>query len=87
MGSNYFLSDLRDAVRLPAYQRTDARINKVWPRDKWKITLYAEGVNLSNRTNYRWDSFDSYNSRTGQVSLTLDKMFPILPSAGFVIER
>ena len=87
VGTTYFLSDQRDAVRLPPYQRTDVRINKVWPRVKWKITLYAEVVNLTNRTNYRWDSFDSYNGRTGQVSLTLDKMFPILPSAGFVIER
>jgi outer membrane receptor protein involved in Fe transport len=74
-------------LRLDAYQRTDARINKVWPRDKWRITLYGEVVNLTNRTNYRWDSYNSYNSRTGQVSLTLDKMFPILPAAGITIER
>ena len=87
VGSGYFLSDQRDAVRLSAYQRTDARINKVWPRDKWKITLYGEVVNLTNRANYRWDSFGSYNGQTGQVSLTLDKMFPVLPTAGVVIER
>jgi hypothetical protein len=59
----------------------------VWPRDKWKITLYGELLNLTNRTNYRFDSYDNYNNRTGQVSLTLDKMFPILPTAGIVIER
>ena len=87
VGATYFLSEQRDALRLPAYQRTDARINKVWPRDKWKITLYGEVANLTNRTNYRWDSFDSFNSKTGQVFLTLDKMFPILPAAGVVIER
>jgi len=87
IGPNYFLLDQRNALRLKPYQRTDARINKVWPRDKWKITLYGELLNLTNRSNYRFDSYDNYNNRTGQVSLTLDKMFPILPTAGIVIER
>jgi outer membrane receptor protein involved in Fe transport len=87
VGTTYFLLDQRNALRLDPYQRTDARINKVWPRDKWKITLYGEVMNLTNRTNYRFDSFDNYNNRTGQVSITLNKMFPILPAAGVVIER
>jgi hypothetical protein len=86
-GATYLLAEERNALRLDAYQRTDARINKVWPRDRWKITLYGEVVNLTNRTNYRWDSFGSYNNRTGEIRLTLDKLFPILPAAGVVIER
>jgi len=39
------------------------------------------------RSNYIFDSFDGYNSKTFQASLTLDAMFPILPSAGIVFER
>jgi len=54
--------------------------------DCWKLTLYAEVVNLLNYHNYRFDSFGSYNTRTGQINVYLDRMFPILPSAGVVLE-
>jgi hypothetical protein len=83
----YFLSASRNQLRLPAYQRTDFRVNKVWTRDKWKLTLYGEVVNLTNRTNYVFDSLNSFNTKTGQISTTIDKLFPILPSAGIVFER
>jgi hypothetical protein len=53
----------------------------------WKATLYGEVLNLTNKANYRFDSFNGYNTRTGQAFLTLDKLFPILPSLGLVIER
>jgi hypothetical protein len=67
--------------------RADFRVNKAWTHDKWKLTLYGEVINLTNRTNYIFDILDSYNSKTGQAFLTLDKLFPILPSAGLVFER
>jgi hypothetical protein len=60
--------------------------NKAQVFDCWKLTLYAEVVNLLNYHNYRFDSFGSYNTRTGQINLYLDRMFPILPSAGAVLE-
>jgi len=50
------------------------------------MTLYGEVINLTNRSNYRFDSFNSFNAKTGLVSLSLDKLFPILPSAGIVFE-
>ena len=43
-------------------------------------------INLTNRSNYIFESFDGY-SGNGQAWLTLDKMFPVLPSAGVVFER
>jgi outer membrane receptor protein involved in Fe transport len=86
VASNYYLFPTRNQQRLPAYQRTDFRVNKAWQHDKWKLTLYGEVVNLFNRTNYVFESFDSYNSKTAQAYLTLDKTFPILPSAGVVAE-
>jgi hypothetical protein len=41
---------------------------------------------MLNRHNYRFDSFGSYNTRTAQINVYLDRMFPILPSAGVVLE-
>jgi hypothetical protein len=86
-GATYFLTTVRNQLRMPDYSRTDLRINKSWTRDKWKFTLYGEVVNLTNRTNYIFDSFNGYNSKTAQANLTLDTMFPILPSAGIVFEK
>jgi len=62
------------------------RLNKAYVFDRWKLTLYAEVVNLFNRANYRFESFGSYNARTGQCNLYFDRLLPILPSAGVVLE-
>jgi hypothetical protein len=85
-GTTYFLSEARNAVRLDPYHRADMRLNKAYVFDRWKLTLYAEVVNLFNHTNYRFDSFGSYNTRTAQINVYRDRMFPILPSAGVVLE-
>jgi hypothetical protein len=87
VGTTYYLATARNALRMPDYMRADFRVNKSWTRDKWKITLYGEVVNLTNRTNYIYDSFNGYNTKTAQANLTLDTMFPILPSAGIVLEK
>ena len=83
----YYLTTIRNQLRMQAYERTDFRVNKSWTRDKWKFTLFGEVINLTNRTNYIFDSFDGYNSQTHQAYVTLDTMFPILPSVGVVFER
>jgi outer membrane receptor for ferrienterochelin and colicin len=81
----YYLAESRNALRLDAYSRIDARINKAYVFDRWKLTLYGEVVNLLNRSN-RYPSCDGYNAKTGQTWMTLDRMFPILPSVGVVLE-
>jgi len=86
-GSLYYLASVRNQLRMAPYARSDVRVNKSWTKDKWKLTLYGEVINLTNRTNYIFDSFDGYNSKTFQSFLTLDTMFPILPSAGIVFEK
>jgi CarboxypepD_reg-like domain/TonB-dependent Receptor Plug Domain len=86
-GTTYFLANSRNQLRLSPYSRVDFRVNKAWTHDKWKLTLYGELINLTNRTNYVFESFDGYNSSSKQAFLTLDKLFPILPSAGLVFER
>ncbi len=86
-GTLYYLTNVRNQLRMPYYLRTDARVNKSWTKDKWKLTLFGEVINLTNRTNYLYDSFNGYNTKTFQAFLTMDTMFPILPSAGIVFER
>ncbi len=86
-GGTYYLSESLNQLRMPAYERADFRVNKAWSRGRWKWTLYGEVINLTDRTNYVFDSLNGYNTKTGVISVTLDKMFPILPSAGIVFER
>ena len=86
-GGVYYLSQPLNQLRMPPYQRADFRVNKAWSRGRWKWTLYGEVINLTNRDNYVFDSLNGYNTKTGVISVTLDKMFPFLPSAGIVLER
>ncbi len=83
----YYLSTVRNQLRFDPYYRIDWRINKSFTKDKYKITLYGEIINLTNKANYRWDNLDSYNTKTGQASIVVDRMFPIIPSAGILVER
>jgi hypothetical protein len=87
VGTLYYLTNIRNGLRMQSYLRSDARVNKSWTKDKWKLTLFGEVINVTNRKNYIFDSFNGYNSKTFQAFLTLDTTFPILPSAGIVFER
>jgi outer membrane cobalamin receptor len=85
-GGRYWLAAERNRVRLAPYHRADFRLNKAFVFPRFKATLYAEVVNLFNRDNYRFSSFDGYNARTGQAFVSVDRMLPVLPSAGMVFE-
>ena len=84
---SYFIGASRNRLRMPYYQRTDLRINRSWTRDKWKIALFGELVNITNRNNLLFDSINSYNATTGKTSVSLDSMMPIIPSVGMFLER
>ncbi len=84
-GQGYFLSNLRNTVRLPAYSRADVRLNKAFLFNDWKLTLNGEIINATNRTNLRYAGFDGYGI-DGRVFGQLDRVLPILPSAGVVVE-
>lgn len=86
-GASYYLTDSRNQMRQTPYARADFRINKAWTKDKWKLTLYGEVINLTNRSNYLFEVLDRFNAKTGQAFITTDRLFPILPSAGLVFER
>jgi hypothetical protein len=83
----YFLASSRNQLRLPAYQRTDVRINKSWMHAKSKFTLYGEVINITDHGNYYYLGYNSYIPiQTAPVSISIDKTFPILPSAGMLLE-
>jgi hypothetical protein len=82
----YFLARERNRARVEDYQRADFRVSKSIQRAGWRATVYAEVVNLANRNNWRFDSYNGYNSRTGQVSMSFSELFPILPAAGITLE-
>lgn len=82
----YSVTNVRNRASLGDYQRLDFRANKSFSYDKWKFTLYGELLNATNHTNRRVNSFDGVDTRTGQVFLSVVRVFPILPSAGLMIE-
>lgn len=82
----YYLAAQRNGERLPPYHRLDLRANKSFTYDRWKLTLYGEMLNTTNRENLRFISFDGANAVTGRASVTIDHVFPILPVAGITLE-
>jgi outer membrane receptor protein involved in Fe transport len=83
---SYYLSPRRNELRLPSYQRIDIRANKSFTYDAWKLTLYGEVINVTNRENIRFLSFDGVNGTTQRAFVTTDRVFPIVPVAGVTLE-
>ena len=83
--AGYFLISERNQTRLPLYSRVDVRLSKAFLFRKWKLTLTGEVLNLLNHNNVRYAGFDFY-SFNGRVFGQLDRVLPIIPSAGVVIE-
>jgi hypothetical protein len=81
----YFLTAERNQTRVPFYNRVDVRLSKAFLFKRWKMTLTGEVLNVLNRHNVRYAGFDFFNF-DGRVFGQLDRVFPILPSAGVVIE-
>jgi hypothetical protein len=83
--AGYFLTTERNRVRVPLYSRADVRLSKAFIFKKAKLTVTGEVLNLFNRENVRFAGFDVF-SFNGRVSGQLDRLLPIVPSAGVVIE-
>jgi outer membrane cobalamin receptor len=84
-GDTFFLSNERNAARLPYYSRVDVRVNKAFLFKKWKLTLNGELINVLDRENLRFAGFEFFGF-DGRVFGQLDRVIPRLPSAGVVIE-
>ena len=86
IGNDYFLSDQRNEARVRNYARWDVRVSKAFLFKRWKLTATGEVLNLLNRNNLRYAGFDGFDLSNGRVFGQLDRVLPILPSAGVVIE-
>jgi hypothetical protein len=84
--TGYFLSENRNDLRAPVYQRTDVRLNKAFIGRKAKTTLFGEIVNLTNHRNRDFDSPGPYDPVTHRTSPNFFDMLPILPSVGLLLE-
>lgn len=80
---NIYLTDERNTLRIGPYQRVDFRLNKTWTHERRRTSLYLEVLNLTDKTNLRFGSLDAYRP-DGSTYVSVDQMFPILPSAGVV---
>ncbi len=85
-GGRYYLAENRNALRVDPYHRLDLRINKAIVRQGWKMTLYAEVLNVYDHDNERFYDLKRYRYSDGRAWLTFYKLFPILPSVGIVFE-
>jgi len=74
----------RNTVRLPTYSRLDLRGNHAFNYRRSRLTLFAEVVNVLNRTNYS-THYGTVLADGTAASFTATQ-FPILPSVGILIE-
>ncbi len=82
----YYLSQQRNAVRLPVFSRADFRLNKQFERKRWRGVLFVEVMNLLNTNNRTFDSYNGYNTRTGVANISMLRLFPIVPGAGWMMD-
>jgi hypothetical protein len=73
-------------VRMPAYFRLDARINKAFYRKHSKFTLYAEITNLTDHSNLQYWGFVPDVVQAGYLEAGRDNLLPITPSVGINAE-
>ena len=85
-GEVYSVAKNKNEVRLPVFSRTDFRLNKQFERKKWRGVLFVEVQNLFNMNNQTFDSYNGYNPRTGVANVSLLKLFPIVPAAGWMMD-
>ena len=84
-GEEFFVSSMRNRLRLPTYSRVDLRANRTFNWSRKRLTLFAEVINLFNRDNVRFNP-PGVNTATGRVSNLFESLIPIVPSAGILIE-
>ncbi len=82
----YYLSKNRNEVRLPNFSRADFRLNKQFERKRWRGVLFVEVMNLLNTNNQTLDSYNGYDPRTAKANISLLRLFPIVPAAGWMMD-
>ena len=64
-GNDFFVSSMRNTLRLPTYSRVDVRANRTFNWARKRLTLFAEVINLFNRDNVRFNP-PGVNTATGR---------------------
>jgi hypothetical protein len=85
LGDAYFLSQDRNALRLPTYGRLDLRANRTFAWGRRRLTLFAEVINVLNQENVRFNP-PRISTATRQVTRLFDSLVPVVPSVGILIE-
>jgi hypothetical protein len=87
-GDTLWVAPFRNLARLPNYSRLDWRMAKSFNRDRYRMTLFFEVLNLANRDNVRFTGvgLDHVNLQSGRVSHMVHTQLPILPTAGLAVE-
>ena len=75
---------VRNEERLPRYSRLDVRINHTFTYAKRRLSLFAEVLNLASRTNY--GPVNGFVLPSGTTIGFMQKLLPLLPSAGFIFD-
>jgi len=81
----YVLVGLNTA-RLGTYARLDCRVDKDWAFTRWKLTLYAEVLNLTNHYNARYGYSSAIDPNTGRAQIKTLQGLPITPTAGLAFQ-
>jgi len=82
--ARYGLSETRNGVRLPVYQRLDLRANRTWTLQRSRLTLFVELMNVFGKTN--WRTGNGGIRPDGEITGLLDPLVPFVPSAGLLWE-
>ena len=69
----------------PVFRHLNLQLDKCWASDRWKLTLYGEGLNLINHDDPRF-IVSGINPVTGQTTVITQQGLPITPTAGVVFE-
>ncbi len=85
VGNTYELVG-QNATRLSSYLRLDTRIDKDWAFTRWKLTLYGEGLNLTNHYNGRYYQSGAVDPSTLKTEIKTLRGLPITPTAGVVFQ-
>jgi hypothetical protein len=82
---SYVVTNVRNTARLPLYSRLDLRANRAYNWSHRRLTLFAEVINVLNRSNVRFTPH-GINVTTRTATKPFDPMLPIIPSVGILIE-
>jgi hypothetical protein len=73
-------------ARLPSYHRIDLRIVRRFQFDGWRMSVYAEGLNLTNHDNVLWYTWGGDRTNSERPVRITRTGLPAVPSLGLEIE-